>query len=178
LVGVPYAKIFKLEVSSPSIYFWVVLFFVLFTYFVLSKVVKSPFGLVLEGIREDELVVSMLGINTKAYKIRAFMVSAFFAGIAGGLYAHYFGSVDPNRFSIMVSFTIISMVIIGGVASLNGALIGAMIFIVLPEIINLFKLSSSDVAAIRQILYSFLILIILIFKPKGILGRDVLIKRH
>lgn len=176
LPGIPYANIFGLNISTPFSYFVLILILLSFTYFVLKKIVQSPLGRILKGIREDEVAASTLGINIKFYKIHAFIISSFFAGIAGSLYAHYLGFIDPNRFTIMESFLIISMVIIGGSASLRGPIVGAIIFILLPETLRYLELTSANIAALRQIIYSLLLLLILIYRPKGIMGRSILQK--
>jgi branched-chain amino acid transport system permease protein len=178
LPGIPYASIFGFIIADPLSYFGVVIIILLLSYFMLYRVVRSPFGRILEGIREDELAASSLGINTNLYKLKAFMLSSFLAGVAGSLYAHYLAFIDPNRFSIMVSFEIISMVIIGGVASLRGPLLGAILFVSLPELLRILELTSVQVGALRQIIFSMLILLVVIYRPKGILGRSVLLKRQ
>ena len=176
LPGIPYAHFFGLTISNPKGFFIIVLGLLLFTYFVLKRVVRFPFGRILEGIREDEVAASTLGVNTSIYKVKAFMISSFFAGIAGSLYAHYLAFIDPNRFTIMESFLIISMVIIGGAASLKGPVIGAAIFVFLPETLRLLELTSAKIASVRQIVFSLLILFVLLFRPQGILGKKVLLR--
>lgn len=174
LFGIPYANIFGLNISKPPTYSVVVLIILLFSYLLLKRIVKSPFGRVLEGIRENDVVSATLGINVNAFKIQAFMISSFFAGIAGSLYAHYLSVIDPNQFTIMESFLIISMVIIGGAGSLRGPIIGAFIFVSLPEVLRSLELTSIHIAALRQIIYAFILLLILIYRPKGIVGRNIL----
>lgn len=176
LPGIPYAEIFGLNITYPFVYAIFVLILLSVTYAVLKKIVQSQYGRILEGIRDDEVLASTLGINTNSYKIQVLIISSFFAGIAGSLYAHYLAFIDPNRFTIMESFLIISMVIIGGSASLKGPIIGAIIFVLLPEALRVIELTSTNIAAIRQIIYSLLLLLILIYRPQGIKGRAVLHK--
>lgn len=178
LPGIPYAHFFGLTISNPMSYFTIIFILLLFTYFVLKRVVRSPFGRVLEGIREDEVAAATLGVNTSICKIQAFIISSFFAGMAGSLYAHYLAFIDPNRFTIMESFLIISMVIIGGLASLKGPFIGAAIFILLPEALRFLELTSEKVASVRQIIFSILILLVLLYRPQGILGRAVFLRQR
>jgi branched-chain amino acid transport system permease protein len=101
-------------------------------------------------------------------------LSAFLAGVSGALYAHYLGSLDPGRFTINESFLIISMVIIGGTSSLRGALLGAALFLLIPESLRLVELNTARLAAVREIIFAFLLLIILIFRPQGTIGKRVL----
>lgn len=176
LPGIPHVRILGLVVSSPPAYCALVLVFVAMTYFLLRRVVRSPFGRTLEAVREDEVPAASLGIHVHVRKVQALVVSSFIAGIAGSLYAHYLAYIDPNRFSIMESFQIISIVIIGGAGSLTGALIGAAFFVLLPEILRLLPLTSAELAAVRQIIFALVILAVLILRPKGILGKTVLLK--
>lgn len=178
LYDIPYPVVFGYTISDPAEYAVIVLLLLITTYLILRRVVRSSFGRVLEGIREDEVRASVLGINTDSYKVQALMLSSFFAGISGGLYAHYLGVIDPNRFTITSSFLIISMVIIGGPASLKGPLVGAAIFVLLPEALRFLNLTSEKMAALRQIIYALLLLLILIYRPQGILGKATLVKRQ
>ena len=176
LPGIPYASILGHTITSPLGFFPIVLCALLITYFLLKRVIRSPFGRILESIREDEIASTCLGINVKKYKVQVFVVSSFFAGIAGSIYAHYLAFIDPNRFTIMESFQLISMVIIGGVASLKGSFIGVALFIILPELLRFLKLTSSEIAALRQIIYSLIVVLILIYRPQGIIGRKILLQ--
>ncbi len=98
------------------------------------------------------------------------MVSAFFAGLAGSLYAHYVNYIDPSSFNIVQSILIVSMIIIGGLGSLKGSVLGAIILILLPEILRFLHLPSYAVGGVRQVLYSILLIIILLKRPLGIIG--------
>lgn len=173
LSGIPSANIFGIVFYNQRSFVILVFLVFLFSYFFLKHLMHSPFGRVLEGIREDEISAKTLGINVIRYKIQSFMISSFFAGISGSLYAHYNTVVNPEYFTIMESFAIISMVIIGGTSSLKGAICGAAIYIALPELVSVLKLTSTDIAAFRQIVFSIIILLILIFRPQGIISRNI-----
>jgi len=178
LPGIPSVHFYGLTISDPMHYFVITSIFALLTYILLRRIIQSPFGNILEGIREDEVAASTLGININYYKIQALVISSFFAGIAGSLYAHYFATIDPNRFTIMESFLMISMVIIGGAGSLYGPIVGTIFFVCLPEIIRVLRLTSTEIAALREIISAIIIILVIIYRPRGMLGRDVLVKNR
>ena len=97
-------------------------------------------------------------------------ISAFFAGIAGSLYAHYITFIDPSSFTILESILIISMIIVGGLASMKGAVAGAIILVLLPEPLRFLPLPSFAIGALRQMIYAALLVILLIKRPQGIFG--------
>lgn len=142
--------------------------FLAVTVLAVHRVVNSPFGRVLKAVREDETAAQTLGKNVFRYKIIALTVSAFFAGIAGSLYAHYITFIDPTSFSFPVLILILSTVIIGGMASIRGSVAGAFLLILLPEPLRFIGLPSSIVGAGRQIIYALLLLAILLRRPQGL----------
>ncbi len=103
LPGIPEFSVFSFQFSEIWSYLLLVLFFVIVTIFVIRRIVNSPFGRVLRGIREDEIACKSLGKNTDRYKIWVFVIGAGFAGIAGSLYAHYITFIDPSSFTVMES---------------------------------------------------------------------------
>ena len=169
--GIPRPSIFGFVFQEFS-YLLLVLVFVLITYLVIMHIVESPFGRVLKAIREDELAASSLGKNTIKYKTIALAISAFFAGIAGSLYAHYITFIDPTTFTVLESILIISMIILGGLASIQGAIFGAIILILIQEPIRFLPLPSFSIGALRQMIYSALLIILLIFQPNGLFGGE------
>jgi branched-chain amino acid transport system permease protein len=141
------------------------------SYFIINRIVKSGFGKVLEGIRDDELATRVLGKNSFKMKSIALGVSAFFAGIAGSLYASYITFIDPSSFTIMQLIPVLLIVIVGGLASLHGTIIATFVLMALPEALRFVGFPSSIVGPMRQILYAVILLLILIYKPKGFFGR-------
>jgi branched-chain amino acid transport system permease protein len=134
-------------------------------------VVQSPFGRILRSIREDEIASQALGKDTARYKLIVFMIGAFFAGIAGSLYAHYITFIDPSSFTVMESITILLMVIFGGMGSIPGSIVGATVLVVLPELLRFLGMPSSIEAPTRQMIYGLLLVILMIKRPQGLLGR-------
>ena len=121
-------------------------------------------GRAVRSIREDEIAAESSGINTTYYKLLTFMLSAFFAGVAGGLYAHQIGIIDPAKFDFNRSVEILMMVVLGGMGSITGSVISATVLSVLPEVLRTFS-------AYRMLVYSVVLIVVMLFRPKGLLGR-------
>jgi len=171
LPGIPGFSIFGWEISNVWGYLLLVLVFVFITYLVIRNIVHSPFGRVLKGIREDALATMAMGKDITRYKLIVFIVGAFFAGIAGSLYAHYITFIDPSSFTVMESITVLLMVVFGGMASLKGSFIGASVLVIFPEILRFLGMPSSVAAPLRQMIYGLLLIILMIFRPQGLMGR-------
>jgi len=175
LPGIPQFEIKLLGISFSLSKVWQYLILVIViavvTYLLLSMLLRRPFGRVLKSIREDEIASQTLGKDTPLFKLKVFMVGGFFAGIAGALYAHYITFIDPSSFTVMESITILLMVIFGGMGTLKGAVIGAFLLIVIPESLRFVGLPSSIAAPIRQMLYGLILVILMVYRPQGIIGR-------
>jgi branched-chain amino acid transport system permease protein len=142
-----------------------------FTYFVVWRLAKSPFGRVLHAMREDQVLIQSFRKDANRFKVTAFAVSAALAAIAGSLYAHYITYIDPTSFTVMESILILSMVIIGGPGSPWGPLVGAVVLVTLPEALRFIGLPSSVAANLRQIFYGTLLVTMMMFRPRGLVGR-------
>lgn len=171
LPGIPSFSVFGFSLDPLWAYLILVAVFALITICVLRRVVDSPFGRVLRSIREDEIASEALGKDTAKYKLIVFMIGAFFAGIAGSLYAHYITFIDPSSFTVMESITILLMVIFGGIGSIPGSIVGATVLVVLPELLRFLGMPSSIEAPARQMIYGLLLVILMIKRPQGLLGR-------
>jgi branched-chain amino acid transport system permease protein len=171
LPGIPKPKILGISFSDNFSFLILVAIIALISYLIIKRITISPFGKVLEAIRDDELAVRVLGKNTFKMKSLALMISSFFAGIAGSLYAHYITFIDPSSFTLLQLIPVLSMVIIGGLGSLEGTIIVTIILTLLPEPLRFIGFPSSIVGPARQILYALILLLILIYKPKGFFGK-------
>ena len=171
LPGIPRFSLFGWEISATWSYFVLVFIFVFITYFAIKNITKSPFGRILKGIREDEISVMAMGKNVNKYKLIVFVVGAFFAGIAGSLYAHYITFIDPSSFTVMESIAVLLMVVFGGMASLRGSFVGAAILVIFPELLRFLGMPSSVAAPLRQMIYGLLLVVLMIWRPQGLLGR-------
>ncbi len=142
--------------------FWVAAW-VLITVMVLRRLVYSNFGRGITAIREDEVAANLTGVDTRRVKLYAFLVSAFFAGVAGGLFAHLLQFINPRSFSILKSTDMLVMVYLGGVGSLTGSLLGATIFTLLMEVLR-------PLGLWRWVVGPLLLVLLMIFRPQGIMG--------
>lgn len=170
LPGIPGFSILGFELSGIWSYLLLVLVFVILTIFVIERIVNSPFGRILRSIREDEIASEALGKDTTRHKLLVFIIGAFFAGIAGSLYAHYITFIDPSSFTVMESITILLMVIFGGMGSISGSVVGAVILVVLPELLRFIGMPSSIAAPMRQMIYGLLLVVLMVKRPQGIMG--------
>ncbi|MBC3795524.1 branched-chain amino acid ABC transporter permease [Acetobacterium tundrae] len=126
---------------------------------------RSKQGRAIISIREDEIASEAAGIPTTRYKVLAFTVSSFFAGIGGALYAHYQAFVEPSKFGFMFSIEMFVIVVLGGLGSLTGSIVAAIVLTVLPEMLRGF-------AEYRLLVYSLALIVMMIFRPQGMLGRS------
>ena len=134
------------------------------TLFLIHALIKSRHGRAILSIREDEIASEASGISTTYYKVLAFALSAFFAGIAGALYVHMLKIFDPSTFSFTKSTEILVIVVLGGMGSMIGSVVSATALTLLPELLRGFD-------DYRMVIYALLLVIVMIFKPSGLFGR-------
>ena len=134
------------------------------TIFIIHTLMKSRHGRAILSIREDEIAAEASGIPTTYYKTITFTISAFFAGLAGGLYAHYLSILDPGSFGFMKSVEILVMVVLGGLGSMLGSVTAAFGLTLLPELLR-------GMENYRMVIYSLLLVLVMIFKPSGLFGK-------
>jgi branched-chain amino acid transport system permease protein len=144
--------------TLPWVFFWTAL-----TVWVIRNLVYSNFGRGVLSIREDEIASDLMSVNTRQAKIIAFVVSSFFAGIAGGLFAHALQFINPRMFDILKSTDILIMVYLGGIASIAGSIIGAVIYTILLEILR-------PLGIWRMVLMPLMLVLLMIYRPRGIMG--------
>jgi len=124
---------------------------------------NSRFGRALKAIREDEIAAETMGINSTRYKNQAFAIGCFLAGIGGGLYAHFIAYINPSDFAFMKSIDILNMIVLGGLGSIPGAIIGAGVLTVAPEFLRF-------MSEYRMLVYGALLVFLMVFRPNGLLG--------
>ena len=169
--GIPSPKLLGLFPITGVIPFLILSsFFSLFVIAVFFKLIYSPFGRVLKGIRDDELAVLSLGRNVTGFKIWAFVISCGFIGIAGFLYATYVSYIDPTSFNLDEAIFILAAVLIGGTGNIRGPVVGAVFVVVLPEILRFVGFPDSVAANLRQIVYGLTLIILMYFRPQGLAG--------
>jgi branched-chain amino acid transport system permease protein len=143
-------------------FFWVYLFAVV-TVLTVHRMVRSARGLAFLAVREDDLAAEVMGIDATRYKVTAFLVGSFFAGIAGGLFAHFDAYLHTNSFTFMRSIEIIVMVVLGGMGSISGSIASAALLTVLPEVLR-------GVGEYRMVIYSATLIVLMLTRPQGVLG--------
>ncbi len=160
-----------IDLTSSNLTFLVFLL-ILFVvvYGVCTYIVRSPFGTTLRAIREDERAIQVFGYNTLHYKLLIFIIGAVIASIVGAFFASYITYIDPTSFTISETIFILAIVILGGLASLKGSLVGALILVVLPEALRFLGFPNEIAGQMRQLTYGLLLVILMLYKPQGLLG--------
>ena len=161
--GVPPPALLGWEIASNRSEYYLVLAFVLLTLFVLARIVTSRLGRAFVAIREDELAAQACGVATFRAKVLAFVIATFFAGLAGALYAHHARFVSADSFRLDETFVILTMLIVGGLGSLLGPVLGAVLLVVLPE-------ASRFLAEYRGVAYGVVLIGVILLRPEGIAG--------
>ena len=136
---------------------------VFITILVIRNFTTSTHGRACISVREDETAADSMGINTTYYKVVAFAIGAFFAGIAGGLYAHNFYIIQPSNFGFLKSFDILIFVVLGGLGSLSGSVLAAILLTIVTTFLQGYPET-------RMIIYSLVLIIMMIYRPQGLMG--------
>jgi branched-chain amino acid transport system permease protein len=135
----------------------------LITIIIITNIVRSSHGRALVAIREDEMAAEAMGINTTRYKVMAFSIGAAFAGIAGALFAHHQMFIDPRSFTFQRSIEILVIVVLGGLGSITGSIVAAIVLTILPEALR-------GMAQYRMVVYSLLLIGLMLIRPQGLFG--------
>ena len=166
--GIPRLTLFGQTLSTPGSFLVLAAAVAAFVYLITHMLAFSPFGRALRAMREDELAAQSIGKNVVALKLIAFAFSAASAAIAGSLLAHYITFVSPQSFSIDETILVLAMIILGGTGNLLGAVAGAAILVVLPELLKLMALPVGTADLLRNAFYGLMLILILRFRPEGI----------
>ncbi|MCM3567111.1 branched-chain amino acid ABC transporter permease [Neobacillus mesonae] len=151
-----------MTVSHLTTWPWVITC-VLITIIVIANFTNSTHGRACLSIRENEIAADAMGINTTYYKVMAFIIGAFFAGVAGALHAHNFYIIQPPNFGFLKSFDILIFVVIGGLGSMSGSVIAAILLTIISTFL-------SNYPEVRMIIYSLVLVVMMLFRPQGLLG--------
>jgi branched-chain amino acid transport system permease protein len=153
-------------VPLPWLMIWT-LAFTGFTIVILRRFVGSIYGKGLMAVRDDEIAAEMMSVDTRKMKLVAFMLSSGLAGIAGGLFAHVLGYINPGSFTIMKSTEIMVMVYLGGMGSLSGSVMSAVLFTLLMEVLR-------PLQVLKWVLIPLFLIVLMLFRPEGIMGNHEL----
>lgn len=161
LSGIPSFGTFPISFSIASL--WLVICF-----YTIYRIMNSSHGRGFLSVREDEVAAEAMGINTTKMKVTSFVISSFFAGIAGALFAHFTNFINPSSFTFLQSVNAVIMVVLGGMGSMTGSIVAAIIVTILPEALRpLQQLTGVD---LRMIIYSLLLILMMLLRPQGIFG--------
>lgn len=168
--NIPYANIFGLEIKS-GIPFAILAFVILgIVIFVAERLIFSPFGRSLKGIREDEGAgVEALGKNSYLNKMYVFVIGSALAGLAGSLFATYIQFVDPSTFTLMLTNFILLIILLGGKGNSYGAVVASVLFVVLREGVRFLGLPTSIAAPLQQWIFGLLLILVTLFAPRGLI---------
>lgn len=171
IAGIPKPNIGGFEFASNALYLLLVGGVVMIVLLLLWRLTSSPYGRLLEAVRDDEVALSMLGKNVFKLKAQSMMIATGLAGLAGSLFAHYITYIDPFSFTLSEIALILTVVMVGGLTSLRGSVVATVIILLIPEMLRFVAIPSSVVGPMRQIIYAMLLIAILIWWPQGLFGR-------
>jgi branched-chain amino acid transport system permease protein len=173
LPGVPPPVLFGVELGDAHRFFPLALLALLVGMGCYWLVMRSPFGLLINAIREDELAVSAAGKNVLIAKVSVAALSGVYVGVAGGLYTTFLSFIDPSSCDIAASFLLLTMFVVGGARTLAGCLIGPALLMALPQALSVMPIPSSAAGPLRQMIYGALLIAFMLFRPQGIAGQKL-----
>jgi branched-chain amino acid transport system permease protein len=161
--GIPVPAVPGFAFAGKIAYYYMVLAFVLLTVVPIAAWRRGAIGRAWVAIRDNETAAAIMGVPTVSFKILGFAISAFYAGVAGALFAHYVTFINPMNFSGWESIAILTMLALGGRGTIVGAVVGAVVLTVVPELLR-------GLALYRQLAYGGLMVVLMIFRPRGLMG--------
>ena len=168
--AVPHPDFFGISFYSSTNFLFLTLMFVAATFLIAHFLVKSSFGRILKAIRDDEGAIQVFGYKAFNYKLTIFVVGSGLAAVAGSLYASYLTYIDPTVFAVDESIFILAIIILGGLASLRGSIVGAVFLVFLPELLRFIGLPSEIAAQTRLMLYGAILIFLMLYRPQGLMG--------
>lgn len=171
IFGIGKPEIGSYTFYSNTAFLGLVMVFTVAFYMLYQWINKSSFGRVLKALREDEHLTHVMGYKTKQYKSVIFVLSAVLSGIAGAFFASYIAFIDPSSFQLKEGIFLFTIIIVGGLSSAIGSVVGALILISLPEVLRFVGLPYETAAQLQQMIYGAMLLLMMIFKPQGLFGK-------
>lgn len=171
IFGIPRPEVFGHVLSSGWYFLLLSLTAAGAAYVCYTLIERSSFGRTLKAIREDEQLTRSLGYNTKHYKSIIFVLSAIMSGIAGALFASYIAFIEPGSFRLKEGIFLFTIIIIGGLSSAKGSIVGALVLISLSEILRFIGLPDETAAQLQQIIYGSLLVLFVVIRPQGLFGK-------
>jgi branched-chain amino acid transport system permease protein len=171
ITGIPRPPIFGWSYSNPEAFALLASGVAIISGLILWVLMRSPWGRVLQSMRDDELAARTIGKNTRLAKLQACAIAGSFAALAGSMYAAHVQYIDPSSGSLDESILMLSMVIVGGLGNFRGSMVGAVVLILLPEFIRLVPNLPDAVAAnLRLLIYGLLLVMMMHWRPQGLAG--------
>lgn len=161
--GIPRPSFGSWSMKSDVVYYWLVLAILALVSLLVSAYVRSGYGRALRALRDDEIAAGCMGVDVNLAKVHAFVISAAIAGIAGCLYAHYVRYINPESFTLDISIRILIMMVVGGVGSILGSLVGAFVVYVLPESLRFLN-------DYYYLVFGFVIMLLMLVLPRGLVS--------
>ncbi|MBP5399786.1 MAG: branched-chain amino acid ABC transporter permease [Alphaproteobacteria bacterium] len=156
---------------SNATFLGLIFIFTVAVYLLYMWIDRSSFGRVLKGLREDEKLTQSMGYKTKHYKSIIFVLSATLSGVAGSFFASYIAFIDPSTFQLKEGIFLFTIIIVGGLSSALGSVVGALVLISLPEVLRFIGLPYETAAQLQQIIYGAMLVLMMVFKPQGLFGK-------
>jgi branched-chain amino acid transport system permease protein len=154
-------------------FFWV-FFFAGLTILISHRMVMSSVGRAFLAVREDEIAAEAMGVDTTRYKVKAFVIGSALAGVAGALYGYFMMYLNPGMFTFVKSFEVVAMVVLGGLGSISGSIVAAIVLTFLPEALRYVKDIYQDMRDPRMVIYSIMLIVLMLTRPQGLFGRKEL----
>jgi branched-chain amino acid transport system permease protein len=174
IYGIPRPSVFGVVLREPWQYVVLGAGFLAVVLPVLFRIYRSPFGLALQTLREDERAAQAMGVNTNALALRAMVLAGGVAGVAGALYAGYVTYIDPTSFSLRESIFLVTLLMLGGGGNIKGPLAGAAVMLALPEALRFVGLPDAVAANVREILYGAMLAALMYWRPQGLAGTTLI----
>ena len=169
--SIPRPSLFGFVIRPGFSYFLVMVGAVLLIYFAARFITKSSFGRVLAAIREDEDAISVFGYSVQKYKLLIFVIGAMIAAFLGAIITPYLTYIDPNNYVIHESIAIFIVAIFGGLGSLRGSILGAIVLTLVPELLRFVGFPSSIAGDMRQLVYGLVLVVLMLYRPQGLRGK-------
>ncbi|MBI4777817.1 branched-chain amino acid ABC transporter permease, partial [Candidatus Desantisbacteria bacterium] len=159
-------RLFSLVFKDDLQFYYLILFFLIGTILISYRLEHSRIGRALVAIREDELAAKLSGINVPQIKSIAFVLSGMFGALAGAIYVHWIGFISPEMFTFWESVLLVSMLVIGGMGNIGGAILGVVLLVGIPEILR--PVLGTKFVDYRMIIFGLIMIVVIIFRPEGI----------
>lgn len=177
-IGIPPVMLGNFTFNSGNRFYFIILFMVILAVIFAKNLTRTKTGRAFVAIRDRDISAEVIGVNLAKYKITSFVISSFYAGVAGSLYAHHAGFIGPEHFTFFLSIEYVAMIIVGGMGTILGAIYGAIFMTLLPEGLRIisdalrgsFPVLVVRFAALKTVIYGMTIILFLIIEPEGLNG--------